>query len=216
MVKFARVLARSAITLGAVALIVVLVGAGSRAGAQDQPSTAQAARPAKATTPLSGLDVLAKRSVTPLSGVDVSPQKTCLDPRDPIDEAAPAPKLVSTYPADGQTVRPGILVLRLTFDLPMACRGSVGTHLWQACVSSGLELWRQSFDKRSLLIACDLKPKTSYDIWINQHAADHFVGLSGQEPGGYHLTFETSDEAPVDNAEEAMRRDPQLAALVKP
>ena len=71
-------------------------------------------------TALTGLTVSAARRAT-LSELTVSPPRKCLEPRRPADPDIPPPKVVSTYPAKGAVVRPGVLVLRLTFDLPMGC-----------------------------------------------------------------------------------------------
>src|SRR3569833_1034072 len=91
-------------------------------------------------TAVSGLDVAVKKT-TRLSELEVSvplcgkarpaTDAAAEDPRfkpgnnivqraGPFDEAQPATKLVSSFPGKGDTVRPGRLVLRLTFDRPMS------------------------------------------------------------------------------------------------
>ena len=212
--------------------LAVLTAAPLAARADDEPATAPPAAEAAAQpepTPLSGVEVVARPKVTPLSeldvvvrrrpptnltGVEVTLPPTCLPPRTPADEEAPAPRLVSTYPADRQTVRPGYVLLRLTFDLPMACRGSLPQTLLAACFSDGIEIWHESFDRRSLMILCDLKPGAHYELGVNRHIPEHFQGLSGREPAAGGFSFDTSEEAPVRTAEEMVGRDAQVAAIL--
>jgi hypothetical protein len=175
-------------------------------------------------TEVSGLVVVAKPRAIPLSGVEVDDPVRCLPPRQPADKTVPAPKLVSTYPANGKTVKPGYIVLRLTFDLPMACRGSVSTDLLSVCGSTALapgigiptQVWRQTFDRRTLLILCKLKPKTYYEMGVNRDKIwEHFQGLSGREPHAGRFAFGTSDTPPVMTVTDLVDRDPELEAVVK-
>lgn len=178
---------------------------------------------AKATE-VSGVEVVAKRKSVSLSGVEVNDPVRCLPPRRPADKTVPAPKLVSTYPANGETVQPGYIVLRLTFDLPMACRGSVSTDLLSGCVSTALspgvgiptQVWRETYDRRTLLILCKLKPGTYYEMRFNRDKIwEHFQGLSGREPRASRFAFRTSDEPAVMTVAGLVDRDPGLRAVVK-
>lgn len=219
------------VNLARILVLAVLIAAPLAARAEHDPAAAPptaeaAAQPeptplseldvvAKKATPLSELDVVVKRKPpTNLSGVEVKAPPICLPPRSPADQEVPAPKLVSTYPANGQTVRPGYAVLRITFDLPMACRGSLPQSLLTACFADGIEIWHESFDRKSLMIVCDLKPGAHYELGINHRIPEHFQGLSGREPDAGGFSFDTSDEAPVRTAEGLAERDPQLAAML--
>ena len=218
--------------LARIIVLAVLIATPLAARADNDPGAAQptaedAAQPRP--TPLSGLEVVAKPKATPLSeldvvvtrklptnltGVEVRPPIACLPPRSPADQEVPAPKLVSTYPADRQTVQPGYILLRLTFDLPMACRGSLPQNLLTDCFSDGIEIWHESFDRRSLMIVCDLKPGAHYQLGINRRIPEHFQGLSGREPEAGGFSFDTSDAAPVRTPEEMVARDAQVAAIL--
>ena len=168
-------------------------------------------------TEVSGVVVVAKPKAVLLSGVEVVDRVRCLPPRTPPDETVPAPKLVSSYPTAGQTVKPGYIVLRLTFDLPMACRGSIGVN-WAggACASQAREIWHQSYDRRSLLILCKVKPNALFVVGMNLGSLEHFVGLSGQEPHASHLfAFGTSGGPPVMTVSGLIDRDPKLEATIK-
>jgi hypothetical protein len=164
---------------------------------------------------VSGIEVVAKPRSTQLEGLIVSAPRSCPSPRSPPDEDAPQPKLVSTYPADGQTVQPGYLVLRLTFDQPMACRGSLPQYLLAACYADDKETWHESVDKRSLLILCNLSPNSRYAVSINVRIPEHFRALSGREPETGQLSFHTSGTPPITTEADLIGRDPQLVALLR-
>jgi hypothetical protein len=180
----------------AAALVLTLLAATAPARADDDTSTI-----------VSELTVTAKPKSTALAGVEVSPPKVCLQPRSPPDKDIPAPKLVSSYPAKDQVVRPGLMVLRLTFDLPMACRGALGTQLLASdpCANAaGLQNWRLSYDRMHLRILCQVKPGKRYSLWINRHNAEDFQAVGGLKPEARELTFSVSNDAPVATVEEAV------------
>ena len=204
-------------------LFGALITAAPAARADDDPSTivSELSITAKPTpTPLPGVDVVVPRKAKPtaLEGVDVAPPKTCLAARNPPDRAVPAPKLVSTYPAKGQVVRPGLLVVRLTFDLPMACQGALGAGLLQLnpCTDGRTQTWTVSYDRLNLRVLCRVKPKTRYGLWVNRSSLEDFKGLGGHKPDAYQLTFDTSDDAPVATVRDAVNADPRFAPAAKP
>ena len=187
------------------------------AWADDDPGTVVselivAAKPQ--ATPLSGVDiVVARPKATSLPGVDVSPPNKCLAPRNPPDATVAAPKLVSSYPAKGAIVRPGLLVLRLTFDLPMACRGALGIDLPRANPCPGAtQTWVLSYDRLNLRMLCRVGPKGSYGVWVNRRALQKFQGLGGRTPDPNELVFETSSEPEVTTVAEAVAQDPAFKA----
>jgi hypothetical protein len=197
-----------------------LVAAPSAALADDDPSTivSELTVTAKPVTPLSGLDVTAPhKKSTEVAGVDISPPKRCLEPRRPPDRDVPAPKLVSTYPAKGDVVRPGLVVVRLSFDLPMACSGSLGIDsLADPCARDGAQLWTLSYDRLNFRVVCHLQPGRRYTFRINHLTPEDFQGLGGRKPGAFELTFTASNEAPVATVREAVAQDPRLAPAAKP
>jgi hypothetical protein len=200
-----------------VAVLACLIAAASAARAADDDPAAFVSElvTASKATAVSGLVVVARRTF-PLSGVEVDDPVRCLPPRKPIDKTVPAPRLVNAYPANGQTVEPGYVVLRLTFDLPMACRGSVGADLLAACETGPSQIWHQTYDRRTLVILCYLKPDTRYEMQFNQNKIrEHFQGLSGREPRAGGFRFKTFYAPPVMTVAGLVARDPQLAAVVR-
>jgi hypothetical protein len=220
--------------LARILALAVLIAAPFAARADDHPTTAPpeaeappqpqptplseldvVAKPKPKPTPLSELDVVVARKLpTNVSGVEVKAPQSCLPPRSPADPDVPAPKLVSTYPSDGQAVQPGYTVLRLTFDLPMACRGSLPQNLLAACFADGVEIWHESFDRKSLMIVCDLKANAHYQLGINRRIPEHFQGLSGNEPEASDFSFDTTSEPPIRTAADMLRRDAQMVAML--
>ena len=146
---------------------------------------------------------------TALSGVGVSLPKVCIVAHDPPNLDVPAPKLVSTYPAQGQMVRPGIVILRLRFDLPMGCRppgvtkpAVLETRPPDPCATDHVQHWVLLKERFDWTVLCRLQPKTRYVFRLN-----HFKGLSGRDVEPYTLTFDTSDAPPVTTIEHAVALD---------
>ncbi|HEY4031835.1 MAG TPA: hypothetical protein VGM25_15935 [Caulobacteraceae bacterium] len=201
------------------AALAGLIAAAPAARADDDPATivSELVVAAKVKpTEVSGLEVRAKPApkATGLSGVEVSPEKKCLEPRSPPDPDVPAPKLVSTYPAKGEVVRPGLLVVRLTFDLPMACRGSLRTlgPILNPCMTGNAETWILSYDRLNLRVLCRVAPGQRYGLLVNSRGGQAFQGLGGGKPPASELAFQTSQEAPVSTVEEAVALDQRPAA----
>jgi hypothetical protein len=159
-----------------------------------------------------------------MSVVKVQETNRCLQPRDPPDPEVPAPKLVSTFPEQNQTVRPGLIEVRFTFDLPMACVGGVeikdGSR--NPCTDLETEHWSQPWDRHSMRFKCQVEPGKRYILMINKAriAANHppwpkFKGLGGKETQPFELTFWTSNDEPVRTQDEADEQDPLIAAMLE-
>jgi hypothetical protein len=150
---------------------------------------------------------------TRVSGVGVTPPRTCIQAADPPNLDVPAPKLVSSYPAEKQVVRPGLMILRLTFDLPMGCwpngtgQGARLESRPDPCVFYFAKHWVLLKDRLDWTLLCQLAPKTRYSFRLI-----HFKGLSGREAEPFTLTFETSGEPPIATIEEAAAQQPWLPA----
>ena len=117
---------------------------------------------------------------------------------------------MSTYPAQGQIVRPGVLVLRVTFDLPMACWTQrslqmMDTHPGGVCITDHAQNWTLHRLRVDWTVVCRLEPKTHYSLQLK-----NFKGLSGRQADPYTLVFDTSDEAPVLTERESQLQDPRF------
>jgi hypothetical protein len=133
---------------------------------------------------------------------------------DVIVERGPLPKVESTFPGEGAVIAPGVLVLRVTYDQPMAADS------WSYAPEPGVKFPecgkapRQLEDQKSFLIICRLLPGESYGLWFNREGA-HGESVNFTSPGRrpaapHHLSFKTSTEAPVTTLAAALKRDPTL------
>jgi hypothetical protein len=122
----------------------------------------------------------------------------CLPP-DRSNDHADRPKVIDSYPAKGAVVRPGIVVVRVTFNRPMACDGAFAPHMSMEnpCPGESREMLL-SYDRRTFRTVCTVKPNTAYGMVLSQDPTAHsFMGLAGLPSLPYRLTFTTSAEAPV-------------------
>ncbi len=152
-------------------------------------------------TAVSGIDVVVHRA-TPLSGVTVG-LKTCPEGRKPPDPEIPAPRLVSTFPEKGAKVRPGVMVLRLTFDRPMTCIGLLDTDgmLPNPCPAP-LSEPMISRDRRTFLTVCMIMENRRYGMRLHR-----FMSLAGHTANVSELVFDTSTAAPASTVGEALVQD---------
>jgi hypothetical protein len=150
--------------------------------------------------------------------LSVQPSATCLQPR--TEPGARPPRVVSTFPARGAVVRPGVLILRITFDQPMSCKGffTSAPEVKNPCPDDR-QYWVLSYDRLTIRTACRTEAGRHYGVRVsdNSLAADSkstFISLSGKRPTPYVLTFDTSLEAPINTAGESLEQD--LEMLPKP
>ena len=158
-------------------------------------------------------------AITATQGPDVvvrAPGR-CLPPPARAYADAPKPKVVSTFPSSGATVSPGILVLRVTFDVPMVCAGRMaGASPLPSPCSDMVAPAAVSPDSRTFWIACRVRKNTTYGLVLNGEGDSEpvFVSLAGKVLDPFPLIFETSSDAPVKTVEAALDRDPQTAAYL--
>jgi hypothetical protein len=113
------------------------------------------------------------------------------------------PKVIATFPAEGAVVRPGVVVVRITFDQPMACDASFdGTSdLPNPCPGR----WREvtiSLDRRSFRTVCEVKADTRYRLVLRSFRNTHGLTIPAE------VTFSTSGSAPIATIQQALAEDP--------
>jgi hypothetical protein len=118
------------------------------------------------------------------------------------DKTKSRPKVVATFPAEGAVVRPGVVVVRVTFDQPMACDASfAGTSdLPNPCPGR----WREvtiSPDRHSFRAVCEVKAGTRYRLTLRSFHNAHGLAVPAE------VTFSTSGSAPVGTIQEALAED---------
>jgi hypothetical protein len=183
------------------------------------PGLAQAAPAPETGNTVSELTVTASKTVEELT---VTAPKKCLRPQH--DEGWPArgPKIVSSFPARGAVVRPGVLVVRVTFDRPMACAGGLGDDppFHNPCPGR-IHNMLLSYDRLTVRTACVVEPNLTYGAWISKDvpygafvsddSKDDFISLTGSPSKEYEFRFSTSAEAPVTTVCEALTEDEETA-----
>ncbi len=173
---------------------------------------ALAAEPAAKAATVSELVVTATKTVSELT---VTAKAKCLAPEKGAERAT-RPRLVSSFPARGAQVRPGLLVVRLTFDQAMACAGSVEADppLPNPCPGVSRQLLL-SLDRRTIRTVCEVEPGVSYGLSVGQDPlGPTFLGLTGLPAEPSKISFSTSAGPAVGAACDALAEDPETAAAL--
>jgi hypothetical protein len=124
--------------------------------------------------------------------------------------ATEPPKVVSSWPAAGATIAWGVLVLRLTFDQPMA---EDGFELGAGADGTGpkcLKTPRRLGDEKSFVLLCTTAPNTRYALSLNGGGAaakggGGFANLGGTRAAPASLAFATSDTTGPQTLADAMK-----------
>jgi hypothetical protein len=117
-------------------------------------------------------------------------------------KARARPKVVATFPAEGAVVRPGLVVVRVTFDQPMACDASFdgSSDLPNPCPGR----WREvtiSQDRHSFRTVCEVKAGTRYRLTLRSFRNSHGLTIPTD------VTFSTSGAAPIATIQQALAED---------
>ncbi len=209
----------------------------SRAEPNDAPAVPGADAAASKPTALSGFDVVVRRKAEPtgVSGVDVVVKRAtrlsevevalppCPQANKSPEPGFKPPKVVSAFPEKGRVVRPGLLVLRVTFDKPMTCIGLLAPApaplpdfnnkeqpKFNPCPAP-LRSPMISRDRRTFLTVCVLGKDTRYGLRLKQ-----FTSLGGRALDHYDLEFKTSEKGQIATIEEAVAQDPWLQQVTRP
>jgi hypothetical protein len=120
------------------------------------------------------------------------------------------PKVASTYPAEGASVAPGILIIRVSYDTRM--QGQSWSYVtsrdgeYPECAASP----RLLDDRKSFVLICRTLPKKTYALWFNHGDYDNFTSVSRRPAAAYELKFTTTDADPIRTLEDAIKADPGL------
>jgi hypothetical protein len=110
-----------------------------------------------------------------------------------------APKLVKSFPAAGQAIAPGILVLSVTFDQPMLKTGfDVGAGPGGEAPQC-LKTPRLLNDTKTFVLLCATVPHKSYVMAFNARPQGGFENVAEHRADPATLAFSTTDgEGPRD------------------
>jgi hypothetical protein len=147
-------------------------------------------------------------AVSDLDTLTVTAEAACLEPK--LDRFAPKPKIVSTFPKNGDMVRPGVLIVRVTFDQPMSCKGffTAIPKLKNPC-PSGHQQWVLSFDRRIVRTICHVDGNVIYGVGVSDNPDATFLSLAGRPLEPFEFRFSTSIAAAVLTNGEALDQDPE-------
>jgi hypothetical protein len=169
----------------------------------------------KASHTVSEVTVIAHRAPT-VEELTVVARAKCLPPKPHFK--SDRPKIVSTYPRRDEVVRPGLMILRLTFDQPMSCSGFVAVSPGRKNPCDNSEQhFLMSFDHKTVRIVCVVEPGVRYVLYLNGTVdtpdgafnPPRFVSLDNQVLDSSSLAFSASAAAPVDTILAALTADPQ-------
>lgn len=129
---------------------------------------------------------------------------------------ARAPKVVSTFPADGQVVPPGLLVIRVTFDRPVACSGGLADDppLPNPCPAS-IQPMVLSYDRRTVRTVCLVDPNRRYGAWLSRSWDNTFMSLQGVQAEPFRFGFATSGDPAVTNVCGALVQDAETVRQIE-
>jgi hypothetical protein len=114
------------------------------------------------------------------------------------------PKLVSTYPAEGQTVSPGVLILKVAFDQQMS------PAAWNYAPAAGAEPMdcvktpRLLSDQKTFVLLCRVLANRTYGVTLNAERAGGFANLGDNPAQTAVLTFKVDAGDPVTTVRRAM------------
>ena len=148
-----------------------------------------------------------------LPDVAVRSSRKCLGAK---SASAPAPKVVSVFPRDGQVVRPGLVVVRIAFDRPMTCNGFFAplTNFKDPCAPHKQE-FLLTFDRKTVRTLCFADPGQTYGITVGGDCSRPFVSLDDQRAEPLAIHFKTSDGPRVTSDQEAVaEEDPGPAPII--
>lgn len=191
--------------------MALVVSSGPAWSAAPPPSPSpQTPSPQTPSPTVSELVVIATKAVSELT---VTGKPRCLSaggggPR------ADRPKVVDVFPARGAVVRPGLLMVRVTFDQPMTCEGRFDPvpSLPDPCPGATREMLL-SYDRRTVRTVCVVEPGTKYGFSLGQDpTAPTFIGLAGLPAAPATVSFSTADGPLVTDVCQAMAQDAVTAA----
>ncbi|WP_394760854.1 hypothetical protein [Phenylobacterium sp.] len=166
---------------------------------------AGAARGAEPAASVEALVVTAPKTIAELL---VTANIKCVAP-DRLGNPGTRPKVVSSFPARDAVVRPGLIVMRVTFDKPMACAGRLaGLSPWPSPCPGGTQSMLLSFDRRTVRTACAAAADSHYGVSLNRDLdGDAFLGVAGLPAESRAFGFTTSSGPAVGSVCEALAED---------
>jgi hypothetical protein len=134
-------------------------------------------------------------------------------PRAPPTEVSPLtvmprgepPKVTATFPAAGQAVAPGVLVLKVTFDQKMLETGFDFAPAAGGEMPQCLKTPRLLDDGKTFVLLCRTLGAKRYALAFNGKPAGGFASLADTRAQPAGLAFTTTDGDPVADLKDALK-----------
>ena len=116
-----------------------------------------------------------------------------------------APKIVKSYPAAGQALQAGILVLTVTFDQPMAKGGFDFGWAPGSPKLACLKTPRLLDDNKTFVLLCTSEPRKAYNLTFNAQPQGGFENVAEHRAEPATLAFSTTDGDGAEDIRQAMK-----------
>jgi hypothetical protein len=116
-----------------------------------------------------------------------------------------APKLVKSYPAAGQAMSAGVLVMTITFDQPMLDTGFSFGPADGGEPPHCLKTPRLLDDKKTFVLLCTTDPAKTYALTFNAAPQGGFENVAEHRAEPATLSFKTTDGDGPKDVHEAMK-----------
>lgn len=116
-----------------------------------------------------------------------------------------APKLVRSYPAAGQALSAGILVMSVTFDQPMLKTGFDFGAAAGGETPHCLKTPRLLDDNKTFVLLCTTEPHKAYAMTLNARPQGGFENVAEHRADPATLAFTTTDGNGPNDIHEAMK-----------
>lgn len=104
------------------------------------------------------------------------------------------PKIVSSFPAPGQAIAPGVLVLRITFDEKMEKDSFAFAAAPGGRMPDCLKTPRLLNDEKTFVLLCTTAPQSAYSLAFNAVPQAGFANIAGTRAAPAQLAFSTDGE----------------------
>jgi hypothetical protein len=109
------------------------------------------------------------------------------------------PKIVTSFPAAGEVIAPGALVLHITFDQKMEEAGFAFAAAPGGRMPDCLKTPRLLNDEKTFVLLCTTARKSAYSLAFNAAPQGGFQGITGRRAAPALLAFSTNEaEGPRD------------------
>jgi hypothetical protein len=115
------------------------------------------------------------------------------------------PKIVGSFPAQGQVMAWGVLVLRITFDQEMDKEGFAFAAAPGGEMPKCLKTPRLLKDEKTFVLLCTTGPTARYSLAFNAPPQGGFTNIGGKRAAPAQLAFSTNDEPGPGNLDDALK-----------